>query len=94
LYKISSNNISISKAAGSWSNIVKYVSSVIFGTLTGISYFICVRNWKLPFLAYLPLALLFGAIGLGFMVIALGAVLAILATIGAIYALFFGPGDQ
>jgi len=53
-----------------------------------------VRNWKLPFFAYLPLALLFGAIGLGFMVIALGAVLAILATIVAIYALFFGPGDR
>ena len=56
--------------------------------------YICVRSWKLPFVACLPLALLFGAIGFGAMVIALGAVLTILATIVAIYALFFGPGDR
>ena len=87
-------NISISKAVGSGSNIVQYVTSLVFCVLTGISYYICVKNWKLPPVACLPLAFIFGVIGFGVLVIAIGLVLAVLATIVLIYGLFFGPGDR
>ena len=87
-------DISISKVAGSWSNVVKYVSSATFGGLTGISYYICERRWRMPFIVCLPLALFFGAIGMGVAVVAIGVVLAILATIVLILALLFGRGDR
>ena len=87
-------DISISKVAGSWSNVVKYVSSATFGFFTGVSYYICERRWRMPFIVCLPLALFFGAIGVGVAVVAIGVVLAILATIVLILALLFGRGDR
>jgi len=87
-------DISISKVAGSWSNVVKYVSSAAFGVLTGISYYICERRWRIPFIVCLPLALFFGAIGVGVTVVVIGVVLAILATIVLILSLLFGRGDR
>jgi hypothetical protein len=87
-------DISINKVAGSWSNVVKYLSSAVLGVLTGISYYICERRWKMPFIACLPLALFFGAIGMGVTVVVIGAVVAVLATIVLILALLFGRGDR
>lgn len=87
-------DISIIKVAGSWSYVVKYVSSAVFGALTGISYYICERRWRMQFIVCLPLALFFGAIGMGVMVVVIGVVLAILAAIVLILALLFGRGDR
>ena len=87
-------DISISKLVGSWSNVVKYVSSGAFGVLTGISYYRCERRWRMPFIVCLPSALFFGAIGMGVAVVAIGVVLAILATIVLILSLMFGRGDR
>ena len=87
-------DISISKVAGSWSNVVKYVSSATFGFFTGVSYYICERRWRMPFIVCLPLALFFGAISMGVTVVVIGIVSAILATIVLILALLFGRGDR
>ena len=87
-------DISISRVAGSWSNVVKYVSSAVFGVITGISYYLCERRWRKPFIVCLPLALLFGVIGMGVAAVAIGIVVATLATIVLILALLFGRGDR
>ena len=87
-------DISISKVAGSWSDVVKYLSSVVLGVITGISYNICERRWRMPFIVSLPLALFLGVIGMGVATVVISLVLAILATIVLILALLFGRGDR
>ena len=87
-------DFSVSKFSGQWSYIVKYVSSSIYSILTGISYYFCARKWKLPIAACLPLAFVFGAISMAVVVVILGIVFIILATILLFLALLFGRGDR
>ena len=87
-------NISINRVFGPWSYIVKFISSIVFSSFAGIFYHISVRKWNFPFIVSLPLAFLLSMMCFGGVVIALGFVIAILASILLILAMFFGPGDR
>jgi hypothetical protein len=87
-------DLSISKVVGDWDNVTKYCLSTIFCFITGFSYHLCVKVWKLPIIVSVPSAFLMSILGLVIFAAAIVMLLSILAMIIGLLALFFGPGDR
>ncbi len=87
-------DFSIAKTVGSWNNISKYITTMVFSMLAGFAYHSVNSEWDLVFAARLPLALLLGVLGMAILVVIIGFIVGALALLALLLALFFGRGDR
>jgi hypothetical protein len=88
-------DLALSRIVGDWKNITKYCLSVLFCTISGFSYHVIMKFFKLPVTFCVPISILVSMASMIFLSIVIIITVTILAMVVGLLALFFfNPGDR